>query len=98
MTLQVSSLQAQLSAGQSAHASLAAQVKQLSGDKADLTAANESLQAALMDRTLQAAQEADALRQQHSRSLTALQAEQQQQVEGMAAAAAAAREAHEQVR
>jgi DNA repair exonuclease SbcCD ATPase subunit len=91
-------LQAQLSASQSAQATLSAQLKQLSSDKADLTAANESLQQALMDRTLQAAQEADAMRQQHSKQLAALQHEQQQQVEGMTAAAAAAQEAYKQVR
>jgi hypothetical protein len=51
-----------------------------------------------MDKTLQAAQEADTLRQQHSKQLVVLQTEQQQQVEGMAAAAAAAQEAHQQVR
>jgi hypothetical protein len=86
-----------LSATQANQSSLSAQLKQLSSDKAALTAANESLQQALMDRTLQAAQEGEALRQQQAKLLAALQAEHQQQLERVEVEAAAAHKAHQQV-
>lgn len=70
---------------------------QLSADKAALTSANESLQKALMDRTLQAAQEGEVLRQQQAKLLAALQAEHLQQLEQLKAEAAAATSSHQQV-
>jgi hypothetical protein len=72
-------------------------VKQLLSDKAALTAANESLQQALMDKTSQAAQDGAALRQQQAKLLAALQAEHQQQLERMETEAAAAYKAHQKV-
>lgn len=95
---QVSSLQAQLSAAQSNGSSLSAQLQQLSSDKSALSSANATLQQALMDKTLQAAKEADALRQQQAQQLAALRAEHQQQMDALAASAAAANDAHRQVR
>lgn len=50
-----------------------------------------------MDKTLQAAQEAETLRQQQAKLLAALQAEHQQQMERMEVEAAALRTAHQQV-
>lgn len=50
-----------------------------------------------MDRTLQAAQEGEALRQQQAMLLAAVQAERQEQLERTEAEAAAARKAHQQV-
>lgn len=50
-----------------------------------------------MDKTLQAAQEAEALRQQQAKLLAALQAEHQQQMERTEAEGAAQRTAHQQV-
>jgi hypothetical protein len=95
---QVSSLQSQLSAAQSHGSSLSAQLQQLSSDKSALSSANAILQQALMDKTLQAAKEADALRQQQAQQLAALRAEHQQQLDALAASAAAADDAHRQVR
>jgi len=96
-TLQIANLQARLTTSQAAEASLASQLQQLAGDKAALTSANESLQQALMDKTLQAGQDAEALRQQHTKQVAALLAEQQQQLQDVMTAAAAAEEQHKLV-
>lgn len=50
-----------------------------------------------MDRTLQAAQEGEALRQQQAKLLAALQAEHLQRLEQLEAEAAAAASSHQQV-
>jgi hypothetical protein len=94
---QTSSLQAQCLAAEASHAKLSSQLQQLAGDKAALTAANETLQQALMDKTLQAAQEAEAARQQQATHLAALQAAHQHALQAAAATAAQAGDAHKQV-
>lgn len=91
-------LQSQLSATQAAQASLTSQLERVSSDKSALITANESLQQALMEKTQQAAQGAEALRQQQAKQLAALRAQHQQHMEEAGAAAAAAEEAHKQVR
>lgn len=95
--LQASNLQSQLSASQAAQASLTSQVTELTSERAALTSANASLQQALMDNTMQAARDAEALRQQHSKQLAAMREQHRQQVQDLKAAAEAQQEAHKQV-
>lgn len=65
--------------------------------KAVLTAANEQLQQALMDKTLESAAALDALRQQQTQQLAAVRRDHQMVVDQMKADAAATAQQHSQV-
>lgn len=95
--MQVTDLQQKLSQLAASESSLQVLSKELSSDKAALTAANQQLQQALMDKALESAAALDALRQQQAQQLTSLRLEHQQAVDQLRDQAATTEKQHKQV-
>lgn len=91
-------LRRQLATSQAAESCLQAKTKELSEDKHQLVSANQQLQQALMDKTLEAANSASLLRQQHAGQLADVRQEQQQILQQLQKDACDVVKQHKQVR